>query len=78
MLHKQVIITTHKSHVKIIIPWNETLVTDSTQQGSCNDVIPDAMLPAHFINGIQQHYTPKLELSQIIVIRLARHHISVS
>lgn len=51
VFHQKVVVASWHGYVKVIVPWDESLVTDSAEQCAGNDVIAKSVCLAHLIYG---------------------------
>ena len=55
------IIRTAHADIKIVIPWNKTLVTDGSQERTGYHIVSQAMLTAHLIDRYEKAQALELE-----------------
>ena len=49
MLHKAVVVGTRHGNVDVVVPRYEPLMSDSTQEGSCCQIVGELMGAAHSV-----------------------------
>ena len=63
-LHQPQIITAQKAHVKVIVPGDEPIVTDGTQQCTAIEEIRDVVTTANLVEQVHQFQHPQLLAAQ--------------